>query len=98
MYKSTFFSEKTICINLDEVHTITYRLGMLSVRNDEKVILLDNFTFASKDIKDLLLFLQQTTQAKFNPKMNKSEKLGSIFFLGILVLFYAVLYRVFFKP
>uniref|UniRef100_UPI003D150677 hypothetical protein n=1 Tax=Sulfurimonas sp. TaxID=2022749 RepID=UPI003D150677 len=61
------------------------------IRSEDKIIMLDNFTFKGKDIKNLLTFLREKDIGTVQ-KISKTEIIGSFFLLSILFAFYYLIY------
>lgn len=91
---SPFFNKNT-CIFYNEIIIMTYKFGIASIRTDKKIIMLDTFTFKSKDIKCLMSFLEIKNKQLANPKMKKKELIGIVFFILILILFYVFVFKLY---
>jgi len=93
--KHSFFSDKHITVNYQDIKKITNKLGIVSIRTKNKILIFDFFFYEKKDIKKLLEFLgSKTSSSIINPKANTKELLLGIFFLTLLFGLYAFIYLV----
>jgi len=86
--QSSLIFDKNIIINYSDIVMLTYRLGVASIRTKKDIIVLDNFTFNKKDIKQLIHFLELESKHSFNSEINKKSIIVMILFLSILISLY----------
>ena len=84
-YKSFLF-EKSVCIAYSDITMITERMGVVSIRSNKDIILLDALLFEQKDKQALIAFIvNQVPDVRINPAMEKGDKAAAIFGLAVLV-------------